>query len=182
MSVQRDHSDQQRGESTRLFQSLYGELRSLAGHMLNRQSPDHTLQPTALVHEAFLKLSASEKADWKSRSHFFAAGAGAMRQILVDHARSHLRQKRGGGRKRVELNEELLSVDRDDDVLLVDSALTELARLNERQSKIVEMRFFGGLTEPEMAEALGVSERTVQREWYFCRAWLRNHLQRELQA
>ena len=165
--------------SARLFETLYRDLRALAGRMLQRESPGHTLPPTALVHEAFIRLNGREREEWKSRSHFFAAGASAMRRILVDHARKRRSQKRGGERERTPLTEDVLLVERDSDVLVVNDALDDLAQLNERHAKILEFRFFGGLTEAEIAEALGVSERTVQREWFVCRAWLRTYLEGE---
>ena len=166
-------------DSAHLFESLYRDLRALARHMLQRESPGHTLPPTALVHEAFLRLNHKERGDWKSRSHFVAAGASAMRRILVDHARKRQSQKRGGERVRAPLTEDTLSVERDGDVLLVNDALDDLARLDPRHKQILELRFFGGMTEPEVAEALEISERTVQREWSVCRAWLRDYLQHE---
>lgn len=164
--------------SQTLFQSLYRDLRALAGSMLRDESPGHTLPPTGLVHEAFIRLSSQEKSDWKSRSHFFAAGAMAMRRILVDHARKRRSLKRGGDVPRVVDSEARLTAQDDDDVLLVHEALEDLERLNKRHSQILELRFFGGLTEPEIAEVLGVSERTVRRDWQFCRSWLRGRLKR----
>ena len=166
-------------DSARLFETLYRDLRALAGHMLQRESPGHTLPPTALVHEAFLRLNDKERGDWKSRSHFVAAGATAMRHILVDHARKRRSQKRGGERVRTPLTEDTLSVARDGDILLVNDALDDLERLDPRHTKILELRFFGGLTEPEIAEAMELSARTVQREWSVCRAWLRDYLENE---
>jgi RNA polymerase sigma factor (TIGR02999 family) len=137
----------------------------------------HTLQPTALVHEAFLKLIDQSQVDWRGRSHFFAVGAQAMRRILVSHAKSRGRIKRGGGRHQVPLDEALtVSLESDDDILALDAALEKLAAVDERQAKIVELRFFGGLSVEETAEALGLSKRTVEREWTSCRAWLRREL------
>jgi RNA polymerase sigma-70 factor (ECF subfamily) len=160
----------------RLFLTVYPQFRALAQRLLSREDRGHTLQPTALVHEAYLKLVDQRQMDWKSRSHFFAVGAMAMRRILVDHARSRSRDKRGGGSSRIPLEEGLLSTEHDADILAVDEALNDLAELDERHAKIVELRFFGGLSEAESAEVLGISERTVRREWRMCRAWLRERL------
>ena len=163
-------------DSSEVFQSLYRDLRALAGSMMQRQPAGHTLPPTALVHEAFIRLNRRQKDDWKSRSHFFAAGAMAMRHILVDHARGRMRDKRGGDQPRVALNEELSAIGRDSEIVGLDDALKDLERLNQRHSKILEMRIFGGMTESEIGEALEISERTVRREWFVCRAWLCDYL------
>ena len=129
------------------------------------------------MNEAFLKLIDQTKVDWRGRSHFFAVGAQAMRRVLVNHAKSKKRLKRGGKGKRVPLDEPLaISAERDDDVLALDEALEKLAALDPRQAKLVELRFFGGLSVEETAEVLGVSKRTVEREWTSCRAWLRREL------
>lgn len=159
-----------------LFTLVYAEFRRMARHLLAGQLPYHTLEPTALVHEAYLKMVDGTRTDWKNRSHFFAVGAVAMRHILVNHALARGAKKRGGGAIRVALHDELLSPERDQDVLVVDEALKELAALNESYSKIVECRFFGGLTWEETAEALGMSPTTVRRHWNVCRAWLRERL------
>jgi RNA polymerase sigma factor (TIGR02999 family) len=164
--------DQGQGPS---FQALYSELRALARRSMAREDSGRTLQPTALVHEAYLKLF-EQQTDWKSESQFLSVGAIAMRRILVDQARKRRTTKRGGERCRIPLEEGLLSSERDADVLAVDEALSELAELDERHARIVEMRFFGGLTEPQMAEALDISERTLRREWRVCRAWLKQRL------
>ncbi|MGH7134241.1 MAG: ECF-type sigma factor [Pirellulales bacterium] len=156
---------------------VYDELRRLAAHYLRRESPGVTLQPTALVHEAFLKLSEQRRVDWQGRTHVLAIGAQAMRRILVDHAKRKRRGKRGGGLKRIALDETAaISPQRDEDLLAVDEALEKLARIDERQATIVELRFFGGMTVEEVAEALGVSKRTVENEWTMVRAWLRREL------
>lgn len=160
-----------------LTDSIYAELRSLAGNYLRRETPGHTLQPTALVHEAFLKLSRQRKTDWQGRTHFFAVAAQVMRRILVDHARSARRQKRGGGRKRISLDEQLvLTRECDEDLIAVDDALNQLADVDPRQARIVEMRFFAGMTMDEVAAALQVSKRTIERDWTMVRAWLRQQL------
>ncbi len=159
-----------------LFSRVYGEFRRMARSLMASQSPSHTLQPTDLVNEVYLKLVDQTRTDWKNRSHFFAVGAVAMRHILVNHAVAKGAQKRGGGAVRVEFHDELLSPERDHDVLAVDEALTDLAELNEGYAKIVECRFFGGLTWDETAEALGMSSTTVRRHWSVCSAWLRERL------
>ena len=129
------------------------------------------------MHEAFLKLIDQSQVDWRGKSHFFALGAQAMRRILVNHAKSRGRLKRGGGLHRIPLDEVLtISLDEDNDILALDEALDRLAKIDERQAKIVELRFFGGLSVDETAEALGLSKRTVEREWTACRAWLRREL------
>ena len=164
----------------RLMPLVYDEFRALASNYLRRESPGHTLQPTALVNEAFLKLVDQKNVDWQGKSHFFAIGAQAMRRILVDHARSKHREKRGGDRQKISLNEEItLSPQRDEDLMAVDEALEKLADLDARQAKIVELRFFGGLTVQEVAEVLGVSKRTVEAEWTMVKAWLRRELSDE---
>jgi len=163
--------------SDQLFSSIYPEFRRLARSYLARESPSHTLQPTALVHEAYLRLIDQTRTDWKNRSHFLAAGATAMRRILVNHAVAKKRQKRGGDATRIQLDERTMSVRDDQDVLVVNEALEELAGLNQRHAKLVECRFFGGLTWDETAEVLGVSDGMARREWRACRAWLRNRLE-----
>jgi len=171
----RAYSDGGEGEQGPSFQALYLELRAMARRVMAREDAGRTLQPTALVHEAYLKLY-DQQTDWKSKSQFLSVGAIAMRRILVDHARKRRASKRGGGQARIPLEDGVLSSERDADVLAVDDAIRELAQLDARHAKIVEMRFFGGLTEPQMAEALGTSERTLRREWRICRAWLKQRL------
>ena len=167
-------------EIDRLTPLVYDQLRELAVQYMSRQPAGHTLRSTALVNEAYLKLCSARDVNWRGRSHFFAAGAQAMRRILVDHARSKNREKRGGGMQRVEFDEELLGRDEPhEDVLALNEALTKLQGLDERQSQIVELRFFGGLTVVEVAEALGLSKRTVELEWKMARAWLRRELSGE---
>jgi RNA polymerase sigma factor (TIGR02999 family) len=130
-----------------------------------------------LVHEAFMKLVDQNRVTWKGRTHFFAVGAQAMRRILVDHARGRMRDKRGGKRERIQLTDDVtVSRAHDEDLLAVDEALAKLATIDKRQASIVEMRFFGGMTVAEVAEALGVSKRTVEAEWTHVRAWLRREL------
>ncbi|HEX2189260.1 MAG TPA: sigma-70 family RNA polymerase sigma factor [Longimicrobiaceae bacterium] len=154
----------------RLFPLVYEELRALAGRQLRRESPGHTLEATGLVHEAYVKLAVPEGAGWSDRAHFFAIASRAMRQVLVDHARRRGAQKRGGAWARTTLSGKPLGLDTDpEELLALDAALEGL---DPRQRQIVEMRFFGGMTEEEVAEALGVSDRTVRREWVKARAWL----------
>lgn len=162
------------GSDGELFDALYGELRALAAVHLRRERPDHTLQPTALVHEAWIKLAAGETDGAGGRRRFLALASQAMRRILVDHARGRGRDKRGAGRGRAALDPDALPADVDAglDLVALDAALDELARVSERQARVVELRFFGGLPEAEVAEVLGVSDRTVQREWRVARAWL----------
>ena len=150
-----------------LLPLVYDELRRLANSYLSRERADHTLQPTALVHEAYLKLIGQTEVDWQNRAHFFGISARLMRQILVDHARGKNRQKRGGeGVTMIEFNDGIsFSTNQPLDVLMVDEAMTKLELLDERQAKIVEMKFFGGLTVEEIGEVLDISPATIKREW-----------------
>jgi RNA polymerase sigma factor (TIGR02999 family) len=169
-----------RAAAQQLMPRVYDELRRLAGSYLAGETVSHTLQPTALVNEAYIKLVDQTRVDWKGRTHFFAVAAQAMRRILVDHARRRNRQKRGGGRRRVEWSDQLqLSAERDDDLLALDDALNKLAELDSRQAQIVELRFFGGLTVAEVSQLLGLSKRTVEAEWTMIKAWLRRELSGE---
>jgi RNA polymerase sigma factor (TIGR02999 family) len=162
-----------------LFADVYSELRALAARYLQRERKSHTLQPTALVHEAYLKLVGEThvEVDWQGRSHFLAIAAQAMRQILVDHARRHRAAKRGGSRHRIALDDNLfIESNRDVDVLAIEDALTKLTKLDPRQAQMFELRFFGGLSIAEVAKVVGVSKRSVEREWTMIRAWLRREL------
>jgi len=155
-----------------LIPLVYEELRRFAQHHLRRERPDHTLQSTALVHEAYLRLNKQTPADVENRAHFLAVASQLMRQILVDHARKHRAAKRGGGLK-LELEDAMaVQKTRNIDLIALDHALNELARLDPQQSRIVEMRFFGGLSIEDTAEVIGVSRTTVKREWATARAWL----------
>ena len=165
-----------------LMAQLYGEFRTLARRYLDRESPGHTLQPTALVNEVYLKLVDQTEVDWKGRTHFFAIGAQVMRRVLVDHARRRGRVKRGGGLQRAALDVSLISARSAADVLAVHEAIEDLGQLDPRQARIVELRFFGGLTVAEVAEVLGLSRRTVEAEWTMIRAWLRRRLSDEEDA
>jgi RNA polymerase sigma factor (TIGR02999 family) len=156
---------------------VYDELRILARAYLRGAAPDYTLQPTVLVHEAYVKLAKQENANWNGRTHFLAVGARAMRQILVDYARNRKRKKRWGGCIRLDLGERsALSTRRPDNVLALDRALHKLAAKDAQKATIVELRFFGGLNVQEVAELLGCSKRKVEQEWTFIRAWLRREL------
>jgi RNA polymerase sigma factor (TIGR02999 family) len=162
-----------------LVPKIYAELRRLASSYLRRERPDHTLQPTALVHEAFLKLVDQRAVKWQSRAHFFGIAAQAMRRILVDHARAHAAGKRGDGARHVSLDNALLLTDIPSiDILALEEALTRLAGLDPQQSRVVELRFFGGLTMEETAEVLQVSTATVGREWTMAKSWLFAELRR----
>jgi len=162
-----------------LMPLVYEELRVLARRHLRRAGPSGTLQPTALVHEAYLRMVGSEGAPWESRAHFFAVASLAMRQILVSHARERAAAKRGGGRERVTLHEGLTpSQEPEVDLLALSQALERLEALEERQARIVTLRFFAGMSVPEVALALGVSTATVEREWRFAKAWLWAELSR----
>ncbi|HET9039959.1 MAG TPA: sigma-70 family RNA polymerase sigma factor [Gemmatimonadales bacterium] len=157
----------------RLFPLVYDELRRIAHRQLSREQVGHTLETTALVHEAYLKLVDQTRAQWSERSQFFAIAARAMRRILVDYARQHVAGKRGGRRERVNLDAETLSLDDRADVLVaVDEALERLREVDERASRVVECRFFGGYTEEETAQALAITDRTVRRDWVRAKAWL----------
>ena len=156
-----------------LMAAIYDDLKRLAVSHMRAESRDHTLQPTALAHEAYIKLIDQRVTDWRDRVHFFAIASRVIRRILVDHARERLAQKRGGGRERVALEHaEPEAPERGVDLIALDEALAELAQLDERQAKIVELRFFGGLTLEEIAELLSVGRRTVDRDWQGAKAWL----------
>jgi RNA polymerase sigma-70 factor (ECF subfamily) len=160
-----------------LIPVIYQELHRLAVGHLRHERPDHTLQPTALVHEAYIKLVAQRSADWHSRAHFFAVASNLMRRILVDYARRHLRVKRGGGQVRMSLDDILLvSPERPANMLALDESLTRLEKLDARQGRIVELRYFGGLKIEEVAEILSISPTTVRREWTSAKAWLYGEL------
>jgi RNA polymerase sigma-70 factor (ECF subfamily) len=160
-----------------LIPLVYKELRRLAASYMSRERPDHTLQATALVHEAYFKLVQQRSVDWQSRAHFLGIAAQVMRRILVDYARNHLSDKRGGGCRPVPLDDNLaFTPERSLELVTVDIALERLARIDPRQSKIVELRFFGGLTVEETAEVLGISPKTVKRDWSIAKAWLHREL------
>jgi RNA polymerase sigma factor (TIGR02999 family) len=163
-----------------LLPVVYAELRGIAGRYLRHERPGHTLQPTALVHEAYVKLVDQRQAQWQNRAQFFGVAAQLMRRILVDHARAHAAAKRGGGISPVTLMDVAgASPARGIDVLALDEALTRLTSLYPDQGRLVELRFFGGLTIEETGEAMGLSPATVKRQWAVARAWLLHSLTRE---
>jgi len=158
---------------------IYDELRRLARGLLRRERPGHTLQPTALVHEAFLRLIDQSQVNWQNRAHFFGAAARLMRQILINHAEARRAAKRGGEAERVSLNDVDHSTQGQEiDLIALDEALTNLERIDPRQGRIVELRYFSGLTIDEIAEVMDLAPVTVKREWVAARAWLRRELSR----
>ncbi|HOX25750.1 MAG TPA: ECF-type sigma factor [Candidatus Krumholzibacteria bacterium] len=166
--------DADRGDAAdRLYAAVYPVLRDIAAGLMRRERPDHTLQPTALVHEAYLRLVDQTRADWQDRAHFYGIAARAMRQILVDHARKHAAAKRGGHWRRVTLDEQVANAEQLSlEILAVNDALEALARQDERMAKVVELRVFGGLLAREAAHVLGVSKRTVDEDWRVARMML----------
>jgi RNA polymerase sigma factor (TIGR02999 family) len=164
----------------KLMGLVYEDLRRLAAWQLQLERPEHSLQPTALVHEAYLKLAGQNPLDWRNKAHFFALAAQIMRHILVDHARGRGRDKRGGGQAALALDEALeVSQPSDPGLIELDDALSLLAEQDYRKSQIVELRYFGGLSIEETADVLGVSPTTVRREWTMAKAWLRRELSRD---
>lgn len=157
---------------------IYDELRRLAGSYLRRERSDHTLQPTALVHEAYMKLIDQKQVKWQNRAHFFGIAAQVMRRILMDHARKHLANKRGGNAEILPLEEEIFVVsnDKSNELIALDDALDELGRLDPQKARIVELRYFGGLSIEETAEVVGVSVPTINRQWRLAKAWLYSQL------
>ena len=156
-----------------LMSVVYQELHRLAHHYMKRESPGHTLQTSALVNEAFLRLIDQRNVQWRNRAHFFGIAAQMMRRILVDYARQRRYAKRGGDARQVTLNDDLIVTDqRSADIVALDEALIELANIDDRKSKVVELRFFGGLSIEETAEVLAVSPGTVMRDWTLAKAWL----------
>ena len=162
-----------------LLPLVYDELRGLAAVQLRNERAGHTLQATALVHEAFLKLVGTDRMDWRGRSHFCGVASQAIRRILVDHARGKGRIKRGGDRDRAEFDEGMVQVEGlgASDIVGLDDALEKLSQRNERHARVVELKFFGGLTSEQAAEVLGVSTRTVDGDWAMARAWLRREME-----
>jgi RNA polymerase sigma factor (TIGR02999 family) len=162
---------------TELMPRVYRRLKEIAGHLMRRERKEHTLETTALVHEAYLRLFDYERISWRDRTHFFAMCARIMRRVLVDHARAHGSEKRGGGARRVETGElRNLTNGRAPQLVALDEALQELAHHDAQKARIVELRFFGGLEREEIAEVLGISSATVTRRWRSARAWLLNYL------
>jgi RNA polymerase sigma factor (TIGR02999 family) len=160
----------------RLYAAVYADLRRLAHAQLRRERPGHTLGTTGVVHEAYVRLVDQTRVEWRDRAHFFTAASSAMRRVLVDYARRHRAARRGGGAAHLALADDTPAVARGDELLALDEALDRLAALEPRLSKVVECRYFGGLTEQETAEVLGVTPRTVQRDWAKARGWLYQEL------
>src|SRR5262249_25608356 len=160
-----------------LIPLIYNELRRMARGYLQRERPGQTLQATSLVHEAYMRLANGQEGPWQNRAHFFAIAANTMRRILVDHARRRLASQRGGGSRKVELDDSLLiSNERLEDVIAVDEALQRLAKIDPRLSQLVELRYFTGLSVEDAAEAMGVSTTTLKRDWRSAKAWLTQEL------
>ena len=173
--------DGEQDAADRLMPLVFDQLHLLAERLLRRERAGHTLQPTALVNEAYVRMVGHNRIDWKGKTHFFAIGARNMRRILVDHARHRKRHKRGGEMQRIPLTDDLCVSNRnDEDILAIEEALNKLEKLDPRQARMVELRFYGGLTVGEVAEVLGVSKRTVESDWTMVRAWLRRELGAEL--
>lgn len=161
----------------RLFPFVYDELRRLARNYLSKERAGHTLQPTALVHEAYLRLIDQNRTNWENRTHFYAVAATLMRRILVNHARDHAAQKRGGGIQVISLDDiKDLSGDNSLDIIRLDEVLQNLEKFDRRKLRVVEMRFFGGLSELEISKILNVSEKTVRRDWTMAKMWLHREL------
>ena len=173
-------ADWSRGDDAafaKLTPLVYEELRRLAHHFMGEQRPNHTLQTTALVNEAYLRLADQTNPSWQNRAHFFAVAARAMRQIVVDYARSYQTQKRGGGALKVELDEAaIVSPEQSKEIVDLHEALERLATLDSRKAQVVELKYFGGLNYDEMAEVLKISRVTVRRDWEFARLWLYTEL------
>jgi len=177
--ILQDWNDGNEDAKERLLPFVYDELKRQARYYMSRERRDHTLQPTALVHEAFLRIAQQSGIDWQNRSHFYGVASRLMRQILVDHARVHAAAKRGSNPIHFSLDDVQIPVEqRAESILALNDALDRLAGLDEQQAKVVEMRFFGGLNNGEIASALDVSERTVGREWQSARLWLFRELSR----
>ena len=176
-------SDGDKAALDQLIPVVYDELRRQASRYLRRERPGHTLQTTALVNEAYLRLVDQKNVRWQNRAHFFGIAAQLMRRILVDHARTKHRAKRGGAALRVSINDAMvMTKDRDIDLVALDEALNHLAKLDPQQSKVVELRFFSGLNVEETAEVLGISPATVKRDWSVAKAWLHREISGDQQS
>ena len=160
----------------KLIPLVMGELRRLAKNYLRHEKPGHILQTTALINEAYIKLTAQNRVHWQNRAHFYAIAASCMRRVLTDYAKTSQRAKRGGKAQPVSLSAAILSSEQSEELLALDAALHKLAEKDERKSKIVELRYYGGYTVAEIADILGISEVTVARDWRLARAWLRRQL------
>jgi len=160
-----------------LLPLVYEDLRRLAAHKLASMPPNQTLQPTALVHEAWLRLVTNKERTWENRIHFFATAAEVMRHVLIDHLRGKARIKRGGGQQKLDIDTfELSNAPPDEKILLIDEALEDFRKEQPEKAQVVILKFFGGLTDSEVAEAMGISERTVERYWAYAKAWLISHI------
>jgi RNA polymerase sigma-70 factor (ECF subfamily) len=165
--------------ASRLLPLVYNELRRLAAHYMRGEKPGQTIQATELVHEAYLRLVGQARIEWQGRSHFLAMAATSMRRILVERARKKLAEKHGGGEQKVQLDEALVfSPEKSKDIVALDDALKRLEKISPRQSRVVELRFFGGLEMEEIAHVEGVSVRTVKQDWSLARAWLHHEIAR----
>ncbi len=163
-----------------LLPVIYDELRKLAANYLRRERPDHTLQPTALVHEAYMKLIDQSRVNWQNRAHFFGVAAQIMRRLLVDHARKHNAEKRGQDFQKLSLDENIdRAVERSAELIALDDALKTLATFDEQKARMVELRYFGGLSIEETADVLGVTPTTIKRHWRLAKAWLHGEMQRD---
>jgi RNA polymerase sigma factor (TIGR02999 family) len=171
-----------RSAAAELMPLVYDELRGLAAAYLRHERPNHTLQPTAVVNEAFLRMVDQRKTDWKSRAHFMAVGASMIRRVLIDHARAANAAKRGGSWTRVTLDRPLAGEQDHVEMIALDDALRKLEEIDHRQARVVELRFFGGLGTQEVAHLLEVSPRTVESDWAMAKAWLRRELSRGMSA
>jgi RNA polymerase sigma-70 factor, ECF subfamily len=173
----RDWQSADPAEAGRVVAAVYAELRIMASRLINSERPEHTLQPTALVHELYLRMAGAQPPDWRGRAHFFAVAANTLRRLLIDHARASRSERRGGKEPKVPLSFGEPGVTCSyDDLLSIDESLTALEQADPRAARVTELRFFAGLEEKEIAEQLGVSEITVKRDWKFARAWLAAHL------
>jgi RNA polymerase sigma-70 factor, ECF subfamily len=161
-----------------LFALVYNELRRVAGAYMRSERSNHTLQPTALVNEVYLRLVNQPSIEWQNRAHFFGIAARLMRQVLIEYARAHNADKRGGKQTQIDLDEADLKIEQNVDLLALDEALKKFETFNTFGCKVVELRFFGGLSQEEIAEVIGVSESTVKREWKMAKAWLLNELEK----
>ena len=178
--ILQEWNDGKEDAKERLIPFVYDELKRQARLLMAKERPDHTLQPTALVHEAFLRLSEQTGIDWQNRSHFYGIASRLMRQVLVDHARLHAAEKRGNHPIHFSIDDLQIPVDeRAGSILALDEVLARLEKFDETQARIVEMRFFGGLNNQEIAESLDISERSVGREWQAARLWLYRELNQE---
>lgn len=166
-----------REASARLITLVYSQLRVMAGRCMRHERPDHTLQATALVHEAYLRLAGQNRMHWQNRAHFFGIAARVMRRLLLDYARQHGASKRGGGAIRITLDDRVVAIeDHLENILILEESLRKLEAVDPEESRLVELRFFGGLTVEETSEVLGISTATVKREWAHARAWLRREM------